>query len=524
MIALEYQHYPIEVSRIPRTWRVSNISDVSIDVQSGFPTGKHNKDGRGIPHIRPMNIDRNGMINLSDVKYVAPETKDLRLHCGDVLFNNTNSPDLIGKTAAITRSEEWAFSNHMTRLRFVDAVDFRFAAHQLHFLWMMRYFRHRCVNHVNQASISGTPLSQTVPFLIAPLNEQRRIVQKIEELFSKLDAGVAALERVKANLKRYRAAVLKAAVEGKLTAEWRAQHPDTEPASKLLDRILKERRRKWEEVQLAKYAAANKEPPKGWREKYKEPAGPETGGLSIPPPRWTCATVEQVSLFAKYGSSAKTGAAPSGVPVLRMGNIQDGRIDPSDLKYLPHDHSEFPELLLRPGDLLFNRTNSAELVGKSAVYAGSPDLCSYASYLIGVRMVEGCDPRFLCCFLNSVYGRSWIGSVVSQQVGQANVNGTKLQALTFPLPSAAEQREIVAEVERRLSIVDELEAQVAADLKRAGRLRQSILKRAFAGRLVPQDPTDEPAAKLLERIRSARNGIGAVTPTQRRRRRLGDEA
>jgi type I restriction enzyme S subunit len=274
MSALEFQHYPIDVAPLPRSWTVSNISDVSVDVQSGFPTGKHNKDGRGIPHIRPMNIDRNGVIDLSDVKYVAPEIKDLRLQCGDVLFNNTNSPDLIGKTAAITQSEEWAFSNHMTRLRFVDGMDFRFAAHQLHFLWMMRYFRHRCVNHVNQASISGTPLSQTVPFLIAPFNEQRRIVKKIEELFSKLDAGVAALERVKANLKRYRAAVLKSAVVGKLTAEWRAKHPDTEPASKLLERILKERRRKWEDAQLAKYATAGKEPPKGWREKYKEPAGP----------------------------------------------------------------------------------------------------------------------------------------------------------------------------------------------------------------------------------------------------------
>jgi len=94
--------------------------------------------------------------------------------------------------------------------------------------------------------------------------------------------------------------------------------------------------------------------------------------------------------------------------------------------------------------------------------------------------------------------------VVSQQVGQANVNGTKLQALTFPLPPLAEQEEIVAEVERRLSVVEEVEAQVEAGLKRAQRLRQSILKRAFEGRLVPQDPSDEPAGALLERIRQER--------------------
>ncbi|MFO0889888.1 MAG: hypothetical protein U0790_12195 [Isosphaeraceae bacterium] len=111
-----------------------------------------------------------------------------------------------------------------------------------------------------------------VPF--APINEQRRIVAKIEELFSDLDAGVAALERVRANLKRYRASVLKAAVEGKLTEDWRAQHPDTEPAPVLLERILTERRRQWEKDQLAKFAQAGKQPPKGWREKYVEPGRP----------------------------------------------------------------------------------------------------------------------------------------------------------------------------------------------------------------------------------------------------------
>ena len=116
-------------------------------------------------------------------------------------------------------------------------------------------------------SLNGT--IKTLPVPIAPLNEQSRIVAKIEELFSDLDAGVANLLRVRANLKRYRAAVLKAAVEGKLTEDWRAQHPDTEPASVLLERILTERRRKWEEDQLAKFAEAGKQPPKGWQEKYR---------------------------------------------------------------------------------------------------------------------------------------------------------------------------------------------------------------------------------------------------------------
>ncbi len=359
---------------------------------------------------------------------------------------------------------------------------------------------------------------------LAPLNEQRRIVAKIEELFSDLDAGVAALERIRANLKRYRAAVLKAAVEGKFTEEWRAKHPRTEPATKLLERILAERRQKWEEDQLAKFAAAGKTPPKGWREKYVNPAAPDTSGLPELPHGWCWATVEQVSEFAKYGSSAKTSTDFAGVPVLRMGNIQDGSLDLGNLKYLPEDHDEFPDLLLRDGDLLFNRTNSAELVGKSAVYHGSPNPCSYASYLIAVRTVCGCNPEYVCYYLNSWYGRAWIASVVSQQVGQANVNGTKLQALVFPLPPEAEQSQIVAEVELRVSNIAAADAQVDTNAKRAACLRQSILKRAFDGKLVPQDPNDEPAEKLLERIRQERaNMNGSVAAKARKGRASGQQ-
>lgn len=345
-----------------------------------------------------------------------------------------------------------------------------------------------------------------IPMPIAPIAEQRRIVARIEELFSDLDAGVAALKRAKANLRRYRAAVLKAAVEGKLTEEWRARHPAKEPASKLLARILQERRQKWEAEQLARFAAAKKEPPKNWREKYVEPAPPDALALINLPDGWCWASVEQVAEFTRYGSSAKTNEEDSGVPVLRMGNIVDCSLDYSDLKFLPHDHPEFPDLLLKKGDLLFNRTNSAELVGKSAVYEGQHDPCSFASYLISVRCLAGCDSGFLCYHINSAHGRRWVKSVVSQQVGQANVNGSKLQSLAFPLPSVAEQLQIVTEVAERLSQIEAAASAIDHDLFRATRLRQSILKQAFEGKLVPQDPADEPASVLLERLQANRSG------------------
>ena len=187
-----------------------------------------------------------------------------------------------------------------------------------------------------------------------------------------------------------------------------------------------------------------------------------------------------------------------------MGNIQQGSLDLDNLKYLPLDHREFPKLLLADGDLLFNRTNSAELVGKTAVYRGRPDPCSFASYLICVRTARARLSTFVANALNSPWGRAWIASVVSQQVGQANVNGTKLRSFPFPFPPWAEQGEIIRRSGDAGDSVTRSTGVIADLLRQTTALRQSILKRAFDGRLVPQDPADEPASVLLERTRAER--------------------
>lgn len=144
-------------------------------------------------------------------------------------------------------------------------------------------------------------------------------------------------------------------------------------------------------------------------------------------------------------------------------------------------------MLLEHGDVLFNRTNSAELVGKSAMFRGFTRPCSLASDLIRVRCLTEVEPNFVAQYINSLAGRIWIASVVSQQVGQANVNGTKLKSCTIPLPPATEQTRVVGESERLLSLVAELEAEIQPDVSRVQRLRQSILKWAFEGRPVDQD-------------------------------------
>jgi type I restriction enzyme S subunit len=324
-------------------------------------------------------------------------------------------------------------------------------------------------------------------------------------------------------LKRYRQAVLKAAVEGKLTKDWREAHQgELEPDSVLLERILKERREKWEAEQLAQMKAKGKTPKDdSWKLKYKEPVAPDTSDLPELQEGWGWATIEQLSVRVQYGSSAKANEEPNGIPVLRMGNIVEGKLVLDNLKYLSLEHNEFPELLLESGDLLFNRTNSFELVGKTAIYLGKPNPCSFASYLIRVRFNLAVNPSFVSYYLNSSYGRNWVKLVVSQQVGQANVNGTKLQALSVPLPSKDEQHFITEKVEYYLSIVEELEKVVNKNIKKAEKLRQSILKKAFEGKLVPQDPTDEPADKLLERIKAEKAKREAEAKAKKKQKQPG---
>ncbi len=213
--------------------------------------------------------------------------------------------------------------------------------------------------------------------------------------------------------------------------------------------------------------------------------------------------LRDVASTIQYGSSKKASFDSRGVAVLRMGNLsRDGRLLLESLKYLPTDHDEFPALLLQSGDILFNRTNSAELVGKSSVYRGNPCPCTFASYLIRVRTTEECLPDFLAACLNSPYGRHWISSVVSQQVGQANVNGTKLANFEFYLPPLTEQQRLISVFDQTMSLIWNIESSLSQHSGRAARLRQSILAKAFSGKLVPQDPNDEPASVLLERIKA----------------------
>ncbi len=402
--------------------------------------------------------------------------------------------------AYIVRGKFWV-NNHAHILRGThNLVDNRFICHQLNIINYRDF-----VSGSTRLKLTKSALEK-LPLVICSEKEQIRIVEKLEELLSDLDNGVAELKKAQNKLGLYRQSLLKSAVEGQLTAQWREQNRDTitETGQQLLERILKERRQRWEEQKLAEFAEKGKKPPKNWQAKYPEPVVPDTSNLPELPKGWVWASIDQLALNKRYGSSSKTNDDPTGVPVLRMGNIQDGELDYNNLKYLPVDHNEFPGLFLRDGDLLFNRTNSAELVGKTAIYRDIGKSCSYASYLIAVTFTDRFNPELAAYFINSAFGKAWIGSVMNQTAGQANVNGTKLGALAIPLPPSAEQTVIVDQVTALQERLNQQAIATETGIKQAAAQRKNILKDAFSGKLVPQNPDDEPASALLEKIKAER--------------------
>ena len=477
------------------SWERVRLGDV-VDILNGFPfeSSQFSDRGDGTPLIRIRDIVR----GTTDTSYIGVYLPEFLIEPGDLLIGMDGDFN-----CAFWRGETGLLNQRCGKLSVVsECFDGRFLAYCLpgYLAAINAHTSSVTVKHLSSRTVADIPLP------LPPEREQSRIADALDELLSDLDAGVKALESVRAKLRQYRAAVLKAAVEGALTAEWRKAHPDVQPASELLKRILAERRRRWEKAQLKKYKDAAKEPPKNWKAKYEEPISPDVTKLPSLPVSWCWATVDQCSRVIQYGTSAKANEInDGGVPVIRMGNIvADGRIDATQLKYLPRDHDEFPALLLEAGDLLFNRTNSAELVGKTGYFRGEPSPCSFASYLIRIRTAELVTPQTVMFALNSAFGRSWIKSVVTQMVGQANVNGSKLAAFSFPLAPLDEQSTIVEAVDDQLSIIEHLESDLEAKLKSAQALRQSILKVAFEGKLVPQDPSDEPASELLKRIAAER--------------------
>ncbi len=344
--------------------------------------------------------------------------------------------------------------------------------------------RHRCKKAGTTVESIQVAALQKYRLPIAPLNEQRRIVEKIEELFTKLDAGVRSLEQARAQLKSYRRSVLKAAVEGELSREWREAHKDElEPASELLERILQERREKF----------AGK--------KYKEPTSPDTTELPEIPNGWEWISLAQATKRITDGTHQSPQFTNAGVPFIFVQHIVNGQISFEKTKFISEDTYEAlnSRCPVEVGDILYSAVGSYGI----AVPVDTTRRFSFQRHIAHVKPLDSVNVKYLVMCLNSPGCRSQAHRA-ARGVAQKTVALGELSKFYIPLPPAEEQRFIVDELERRLSVVDKLEATIEENLKQANALRQSILKRAFSGELVPQDSDDEPASVLLKRIREER--------------------
>lgn len=439
----------------------------------------------------------------------------MEIHTGDVLFSLVR-PYLKNIAIVPPSLDGQVASTAYCVLRPCQGIESRFLFYQV----IQETFIHSVPTYGNSPPSARDEEFLDIEVRLAPEAEQRRIVDKIDELFSDLDAAVAALERVQAKLKRYRATVLKAAVEGKLTEEWRKQHRDTERAAVLLARILEERRRRWEEARHDKFKTA-KESPKNWREKYPVPMPPDRTDLPCIPTTWEVASLDQLSQTITSGSRDWSQYYDRGSGTFIMAqNVRPGRLDLSSRQLVdpPPGDRDKARSQVQNGDLLIT------IVG-----ANTGDVCrvrgEFPEHYVcqSVALVRPVDTRCSAFleqyFVSDENGQRQFRRYIYGQ-GRPHLGFDELRVTAVVLPPLAEQAEIVREVEARLSVVDQLAAQVEANLRRASLLRQGILKRAFEGELVSQDPTDEPADKLLERIRAVRNGQPSAK-TQRRRRGEG---
>lgn len=351
----------------------------------------------------------------------------------------------------------------------------------------------------------------SLPVPVPGTNEQRRIVDKLDALFAHSKKAKESLDRIPALLEKLKRSILGAAFRGDLTKDWREAHPDVEPADTLLVRIRAERRRRWEEAELARLTARGKVPTDDrWKERYTEARGVSSSALPALPDGWRWVSLDELSWDASYGTSLKCGYEGEGRPVIRIPNIRGGGLVFDDVKRVMD--GEVSDEPVAPGDLLIIRTNgSRDLIGRAGLCEDLlEDPTHFASYLIRFRLLGDIHlQRWVSSIWDAEDLRAQIEGNASSSAGQYNVSMTELRALPIPLPPQLEQVSLVDNLRRAVAVVSGLSARQNIARARVEALNAAILSKAFRGELVPQDPTDEPASVLLDRIRAAREAASA---------------
>ena len=493
------------MSNFPSGWQSAKLGALCEPSQYGY-TAKAGASGN-IRFLRTTDIT-SGPIEWSSVPFCdtddATREKYL-LRDGDIVISRAGS---VGFSCLIRQPSPSVFASYLIRFRpLIDADYFKY------FLLTPNYWNAIAeqslgiaVQNVNASNLSEITVS------VAPAAEQTRIVAKLEELLSDLDAGVAELKVAQKKLARYRQSLLKSAVEGALTAAWRAQHTPTESGAQLLKRILTERRARWEAKQLAKFKEHSKTPPKDWQKNYPEPVQPDTTGLPQLPEGWVWASVDQLSESVRNGLSKTPNTQERGFRILKINAVRSMSVNFNAVKHIEINSAEASDYWVESGDVLATRYNgSVDLLGVFGMVREVKERTLHPDKLIRMKPILGAGlGAWMEVCGNVGRSRQHLVSRVKTTAGQTGISGEDLKKTPIPLPPALEQEVVIAGLDECLQAIHELEQPVELGLKQSTAQRYNILRSAFAGQLVPQDPNDEPASVLLERIRVERVSRVAV--------------
>ncbi|PYQ57302.1 MAG: hypothetical protein DMF53_23080 [Acidobacteria bacterium] len=408
-------------------------------------------------------------------------------------------------------------SNFCRQVRVHREIDAAFVHLALSYAYLCGGFDEHQTQTTNLRNLDFKGFLSTV-LPLPPGAEQRRIVDKVAELMAPLRRVREGLVRVPEMLRRFRQAVLADAFSGRLTGDWRDRRGVYEPLAPRLARAFAARREAYESARGEAEAFDRRAPRKPKNLAPTEWEAPEPLEVPEVPEGWSLVALQDLIHRAQYGLSVKADGEPrTGVVMLRMVNIRDGRMDDSDLKYVARVGIDVRSFTVQPGDILFNRTNSAELVGKAAVFDLEKESV-FASYLVRIQC-DGhlVDSHYLCGWINSPWGRRWARTVRTDCSNQSNINVSRLQRMPVPVPPLVEQREIVRRIDELLAFAAAIEQRVAVAEERTEQVRRIVLAKALRGELVPtaaelarkngdggEGGGFEPASELLGRIGAER--------------------
>lgn len=534
---------PIEPHHV---WRWLPLADLASEMCLGKMLDQQKNRGTMQPYLRNVNVRWFGfdLDDLKEMRFEDSEHARFGVEPGDLILCEGGEP---GRGAVWKGPASGIkIQKALHRVRFhPDEYDPHFALYYVYYGTIADRFA-RLYTGTTIKHLTGKALRR-IEFPIAPLVEQRAIVAKIESLFSELDQGVTQLEAVRRQLGRYRQSVLKSAFDGRLTAAWREElrreaetNGESLPtAADLLARIRAEREAahaarlaEWERAVAAWEAAGGKA---SGKKKPRKPAAPkdpppltpeELADLPDLPEGWVwCRTCSLLYEDMCSGISVKGSDSPPGVRALKLNAMSDDGFDFGIIRYIEIDDDVTAHLAIQAGDFFVSRGNgSLDLVGRGTLAQSAPDITVFPDTMIRLRLVSSSRDWMERCW-QSRRIRSQIERAAKTTAGIYKINQGDIGRFIVPLAPSDEQAEIVSEIDARLSVVDAVELTIAAALKQAEALRQSILKKAFEGRLLSEaelaavraDPAYEPADQLLARIRESNAAAAPKKKTHRKR-------